>query len=415
MGTILIMKQKELQRAHALAMVFEDIITLKRASEIMGVSYRQAKRLKSKFGKEGIKGLAHGNRGKNSSRCLSKEISEKILNLSQEKYFNFNDTHFTEHLIEKEGITVSRETVRQIRRRNRIKPKRKRRAKNHYKRRERKEQEGIMVLWDGSPHKWFGEDKPACCLMSAVDDATGKILSAFFIDFEGSFGYLKLLKSIVEREGIPLCIYQDRHSSLKRSDNHWSLEEQLANKQEPTQVGLALEGLSITAIFALSAQAKGRIESLFRVLQDRLIAELGLHKIKTMEDGNRFLENIFIKDYNKRFRKIATQEQKAWRKTPNSSEIDRIISFKYKAVVGNDNTVRIDGKILDIPKGKGNRGYAKAKVDVCQLLDGTWEVYYKNELLLKDESTVSQVPIRALCRKRSKLKDNFIYVSSKSV
>ena len=120
-----------------------------------------------------------------------------------------------------------------------------------------------MVLWDGSPHRWFGKERPSCCLMAAIDDATGKLLEAFFIPSECSLGYLKLLEKIVTRYGIPLSIYQDRHSALRRNDTNWTLQEQLAGEQEPTQVGWALKDLGITPIFALTPQAKGRVERLF--------------------------------------------------------------------------------------------------------------------------------------------------------
>ena len=155
---------------------------------------------------------------------------------------------------------MSRETVRKIRRAAGIEPKRKRRSPKHRKRRERKAQEGLMVLWDGSPHPWFGPDHPPCCLMVAMDDATGVILAARFFLFEGTEGYLWLLWQIVTRYGIPISIYQDRHGSLKRNDDHWTLEEELAGRQEPTQVGQALRALGIQPIFALSPRPKGELK-----------------------------------------------------------------------------------------------------------------------------------------------------------
>ncbi|MDP3016932.1 MAG: hypothetical protein Q8N70_07690, partial [Deltaproteobacteria bacterium] len=186
-----------------------------------------------------------------------------VIKLSKEVYWDFNDTHFAEKLRECEGIDLNRETVRKLRREAGMAPKRKRRGPKHRKRRERKAQEGWMVLWDGSPHPWFGPDQPPCCLMAAIDDATGKLLAARFFPFEGSSGYLWLLKEMVKKYGIPMIIYQDRHGALHRNDSHWSLEEQLAGRQEPTQVGLALQSLRIQPISALSPQAKGRVERLF--------------------------------------------------------------------------------------------------------------------------------------------------------
>lgn len=157
-----------------------------------------------------------------------------------------------------------------------------------------------MVLWDGSPHPWFGSEYPPCCLMAAMDDARGKLLAACFFSFEGAFGYLWLLKTIVKQYGIPAIIYQDRHGALHRNDSHWTLEEQLAGRQEPTQVGGALEALGIRPIAALSPQAKGRIEKLFSTLQDRLGAELRFKGIQTIEEANTFLKS-FIRAFNRRF------------------------------------------------------------------------------------------------------------------
>lgn len=161
------MSQRERQRYHLLKMVIGGRTTLKEASRVMGVSYRQAKRLKKELNTLGAKGLIHGNRGRASPRALNGELATQIIELSRETYANFNDTHFTEKLTELEGITVSRDTVRRLRRANGIKPKRKRRAKRHFKRRERSCQQGMMALWDGSPHRWFGKDHPACCLMGS--------------------------------------------------------------------------------------------------------------------------------------------------------------------------------------------------------------------------------------------------------
>jgi len=413
---IIAMSQKERQRYHLLEMVIGGKITLKETDKQMGVSYRQAKRLKRTLISEGAKGLIHGNRGRPSPRALSPELAETILDLSLSKYTNFNDTHFTEKLREEEGITVSRDTVRRLRRTNGIKPKRRRRAKRHFKRRTRSPQEGMMVLWDGSPHRWFGKDTSPCCLMAAIDDATGRLLDAFFLPYECSFGYLKLLEHVVNQYGIPASIYQDRHSTLKRNDDNWTLEEQLAGEQDPTQVGGALKSLGITPIFALTPQAKGRVERLFGVLQDRLIAEMGLRNITETAVANMFLAGHFIADYNRRFAIDPEVSQPAWRKVSRNVDIKRIISFRYQAVVGNDNTVRLGGMVIDIPEGPHKRGYAKAKVEVRQLLDGSWRVYYKDKLIAQTDPTPLKEPIRAKPRKKSHIRasseERWVYMAS---
>jgi len=319
-------------------------------------------------------------------------------------------------LNEVEGITVSRDTVRRLRRKNGIKPKRRRRPKKHYQRRSRKEREGMMVLWDGSPHRWFGEGNAPCCLMAAIDDATSELLDAFFVPSEGSLGYMTLLEHLVTHYAIPCSIYQDRHGSLHRNDDHWTLREQLNGEQEPTQVGAALKALGITPIFALTPQAKGRVERLFGVLQDRLIAEMGLSGITDMDAGNRFLKERFIADYNRRFAVRAEGSQKAWRRLPSGFDINKAISFRYQAVVGNDNAVRLGGMVIDIPEGSQRRGYAKATVEVRQLLDGSWRVYYQDTLIARTGPTALREPIRAKPRRRPRVRaaseERWVYWSS---
>ena len=374
-------------------------ITLGEAGKKIGVSYRQAKRIKRALRVKGIKGILHGNTGRTPWNRTADWIRQKVLEFSKELYRDFNDMHFTEKLSEDQEIELSRETVRKLRRRAGIEPKRRRRVPGHRKRRERKAQEGAMVLWDGSPHHWLGSDQPACCLMAAIDDATGKVLVARFFPFEGSSGYLWLLREVVKRYGIPLVMYHDRHGSLHRNDSHWSLEEQLAGRQEPTQVGLALEALGIESIAALSPQAKGRIERLFGTLQDRLIAELGLEGVQNLQEANRFLK-FFIPRFNRRFAVCPRESEKAWRKAPPDLDLDRMISFRYRSVVGNDNSVRIGGLILDLPPGPHRRSYAKAHVEVRQLLDGSWKVYYQDQLIAKHPSTELRDPVRALKHSR---------------
>ena len=369
------------------------------AGKKIGVSYRQAKRIKRALRVKGIKGILHGNTGRTPWNRTADWIRQKVLEFSKELYRDFNDTHFTEKLSEDQEIELSRETVRKLRRKAGIEPKRRHRAPGHRKRRERKAQEGAMVLWDGSPHHWLGPDQPACCLMAAIDDATGKVLVGRFFPFEGSSGYLWLLREVVKRYGIPLVMYHDRHGSLHRNDSHWSLEEQLAGRQEPTQVGLALEALGIESIAALSPQAKGRIERLFGTLQDRLIAELGLQGVQIVEAANRFLKT-FIPRFNRRFAVCPRESEKAWRKVPPELDLDRMISFRYRSVVGNDNSVRIGGLILDLPPGPHRRSYAKAYVEVRQLLDGSWKVYYQDQLIAKHPSTELRDPVRALKHNR---------------
>jgi transposase len=409
------LSQRQLQRFRVMGFVEVGRITLREAAGKMGLSYRQAKRIWKRVRAKGAQGLMHGNTGRSPQNRIPDKTKKKVLALSCQKYTEFNDRHFEEQLTEEEGIILGRETVRKVRREAGILPKRKRRAKRHRKRRERRAQEGWMVLWDGSPYRWFGPNHSPCCLMAALDDATAAILAARFLPFEGTEGYLWLLWQMVTLYGIPISIYRDRHGCLKRNDDHWTLEEELAGRQEPTQVGQALKALGIQPIFALSPQAKGRIERLFEILQDRLGAELALAKVTTLLPANAFLP-AFVKRFNRRFAASPQQPEKSWRPVPENFDLDRAISFRYPPTVGLDNTVRLGEILLDIPPGPHGRSYAKARVEVRQLLNGSWKVYYQDRLLAKHSPTALREPIRSLPRNKWKAKgtksDNWIYQAS---
>jgi transposase len=413
---ILAMSQRERQRFHLLQMVIKGALSLVKAAAAMNVSYRHAKRLATGFRQRGAAGLIHGNRARSPANRMPPALREKILALSVQRYALFNDTHFTEQLADTEQICVSRETVRQLRRAGGIAPKRPRRGKRHFKRRTRKPQEGLMLLWDGSSHPWFGQDQPVCCLMTAVDDATGKLLEAFFLPTECSWGYLRLLSGIVTSYGLPSSIYQDQHSCLKRNDSHWSLEEQLAGQQDPTQVGAVLAELGIEPLFALTPQAKGRVERLFGVLQDRLVAELALHNIGSIPPANAFLQTHFIADYNRRFARSAAASTSAWRNAPAASQLQRIISFRYPAVVANDNCIRLHKQIIDIPPGPTGRSYAKARVEARQLLDGSYQIFHQGRLIAKTTPKPIREPIHTKARRKyttqTQLVDKTVYLAS---
>jgi hypothetical protein len=235
--------------------------------------------------------------------------------------------------------------------------------------------------------------------MAVIDDATGSLLYGVFARQEDAQSYLICLRQMLLDKGIPLAIYMDRHGIFHRNDDHWTVQEQLAGHQTPTQVTQALLALGIKPIFALSPQAKGRVERLFNTLQDRLVQELRLARITTPEEATRFVNGSFKADFNARFAKPARDSQAAWRPVPKGLDVDRICSFRYEATVGNDNAVRLGGTILDIPAGPRRRGYAKARVEVRQLLDGRWRVYYKNELLLETKPPEVAVPLRTLRRR----------------
>jgi transposase len=413
----IVLSRKEAHRARVMREVVAGNLRLKDAGLLMRLGERQAKRIKARFLKEDLAGLVHRNRGRTSSNAISDSLKAEILRLHEEEYFDFNDTHYTEMLAEHEGIFVSRETVRKLLRGARKIAKRKRKPPRHRSRRIPREQNGEMVQWDGSPHRWFGEDRPPCCLMAAVDDATGEWLAGSFVPAECSAAYLRLLAMMLQRHGIPQSIYQDRHSSLVRGDDHWSQEEQLQGYQFPTHVGRVLEELGSESIPAGSPQAKGRVERKFGVLQDRLIPEMRREGIQDMETANAWLESGVIGRYNARFAKPAANTDSLFVQISNE-EIHHRVCFAYEAVIGNDNCIRLGGLMIDVPPGKLGRSYAKSKVLVRQHLDGTWTVWRGKEKIADHPATDFREPVRSWKRRKAKQQGRAkealqVYIASK--
>jgi len=256
-----------------------------------------------------------------------------------------------------------------------------------------------MILWDGSRHAWLEDRGPLLCLMGAIDDATGDVLSgAHFVEQECAAGYLRVLKAIAGDKGLPFSAYMDRHGSLKRNDAHWTLEEELRGTQDPTQVGRALQALEIEVIYALSPQAKGRVERMWGTLQDRLVSELRLAGAKTAADATAVLER-YRADHNRRFAISPADAPPAWRAVRRGTDLERICSFHYEATVLNDNTVRLAGLVIDIPPGPRQRSYAGVRIELRQYLDGSWRVY-RGDTVIATAAAHASGELRALRRRR---------------
>lgn len=394
------MSGKQWKRLDAARRIQEGALTVGKAAEVVGLSSRQMRRLLREVEKHGAKGLLHGNAGRSPAHRVGAGLRRRVLLLRQGRYAGFNDQHFTEKLWEEEGIELSKSTVRRILREGGIGAARRRRPRKHRRRRERKPQAGLMILWDGSRHDWLEGRGPPMCLMGAVDDATGELLpGAHFLEQESAAAYLRVLLAIAREKGLPWSAYMDQHGSLKRNDHHWTLQEELRGEQDPTHVGLALRALGIEAIFALSPQAKGRVERLWGTLQDRLCSELRLANACTLAEANEVLSRHRL-DHNRRFAVAASDSTSAWRPVRQGVDLDRLCSFHYEAAVGNDNTVRIAGNVLDIPPGPAQRTYAGSRVEVRQLLDGSWRIYGRTGLIATAAPTKPGVELRALKKRR---------------
>jgi len=367
------LSQKELQRVAVISRCVKGELACARAAGLLCLSVRQIKRLKKRIREDGEAALAHANRGRPSHRRLPDAVLERVLRLARGTYAGFNDHHLCEKLVEREGIALSRETLRRLLRKQGLGSPRKRRAPAHRQRRVRSAQLGELVQLDGSPHDWLEGRGPQLTALGMQDDATGKILAAQFFPSETAFGYLCLLRQLLRRHGVPLAFYGDHSGIFVRNDEHWTVEEQLAGKRQPTQFGRALEQLGVTFIAAHSPQAKGRVERLWGVLQDRLTSELRLAKAANIDSANAVLRK-FITDYNRRFARLPREATTAWRAAPD--HLDRICAFVHERRVGNDNVVQWEGRRFQIPQQARRFTFAGAKVQIYQALDGRISLYY---------------------------------------
>lgn len=395
------MAEWQWKRWEAVERMIAGTLTVKEAAAGLGVCGRQVRRIRRAIERRGRAALQHGNRGRLPVNKLDAATIERIVSLRRTTYRDFNDQHFTEKLAtEQPPIRVGVATVRRVLRGARIPAVWQRRPRRHRRRRDRKAQAGQMLLWDGSRHDWLEGRGPWLCLVGAIDDATGELLpGAHFVAQECAAAYLRVLAAIVTEHGIPWSIYMDQHGALRRNDDHWTLAEEQRGRQDPTQVGWALEGLGIEAIYALSPQAKGRVERLWGTLQDRLVSELRLANASTVAAANAVLAR-YRPEHNARFAVAASDQQPAWRKRRAGLDLARLCSFRYEATVLKDNTVRLGGSVvLDIPPGPRARSYADRRVEVRQLLDGTWRVYLADRLIATAAAT-SPGELRALRRRK---------------
>jgi transposase len=393
------LSQREQQRLQVIKEVDAGRWSTEQAAEVLVLSLRHVWRLKSRYRKEGAAAFMHGNRGRASPGRIDEETRSRVKELLAGSYLGCNDHHLAELLARRESIVLSRKSVERIRREAGLKPARRRRPPKHRQRRERMPQAGMMLQVDGSPHHWFGPGQPASSLLAAIDDATGEVVAALFREQEDAQGYFLLLKQVLKAKGIPLDLYHDRHSIFQdNSRRPWTLEEELQGRREPTQFGRALEELGITSIPAHSPQAKGRVERLNQTLQDRLVQELRLAGIEDIRAGNRFLP-AYLGRFNARFAVQAEEPGLAYRPLDASLDLERILSFRYQRVVAMDNTVRLDGRLIQVPPGPKRRSYAGAHVWVHEFLKGSLGVWYQDRWLTR---TSAQGDLTLKARKRRK-------------
>lgn len=364
----------EVKKIDVLQRVIGGRLSREEACLVLRLSERQVYRLLKRLKGQGVSGMVHGNRNRASPRRIKDKLRKRIISLAQGKYRDINDTHLREILWREEKIKIGRETLRSLLRGAGLSSKIKHSSPKHRSRRERKEAFGMMIQIDGSEHDWLEGRGPWMTLIGGKDDANSYVW-ARFEKAETTWGYFHLMERIFTEYGLPLSLYSDRHT-IFFSNREPTIVEQLKNTGPLTQFGRAMSELGITLIPAYSPQAKGRIENQWKTFQDRLVVELRLAKVKTLEAANLVLEK-FLKAYNQQFCVIPQKKESIFRKAPCISKLQRILSIKDEREVAKDHTVSFEGIILQIPPSKRFRSIAGKTVEVLQLKDGSIEIVYK--------------------------------------
>lgn len=372
-GDMIMLRQRELMRLHVIHKVVQGELRQTAAAELMSLSERQVRRIVNRIREEGDKGIGHRSRGKQSVRKTPKKLRERIIELYRQKYQGFGPTLTAEKLCEIEGILISRETVRTVLRESgdwHVG----RKHRRHRQWRKRKEHCGEMVQVDGSHHDWFEGRGPWCVFMGYSDDATGRVYGRFY-DYEGTIPAMDSFKRYIRKYGVPLSVYLDKHTTYKSTAKP-TIEEDLQGVAPMSQFERAMTELGVEVIHAHSPQAKGRIERLFGTLQDRLVKEMRLRGICTIEQANRFLRE-YLPIYNRKFAVRAVSAHDLHRPVPRGVDLDKILCMKTERTVRKDNTIvhdrnlyqidesvvskkvvveeRIDGKILLVCQGRSLR------------------------------------------------------------
>ena len=356
------MSQKELQRVCVVESVLKKRTTQVEAADCLGLTTRQVRRLQRRLEQEGPPGLEHQSRGRPSHNRLTEKTRQRAIELIREKYADFGPTLASEKLAESEKIRVSKETLRHWMRLDGLMNGR-RRARPHRQWRERRACYGQMVQMDGSHHDWLEGRGPKLVLMGYIDDATSRIYGRFYPS-EDVAAAMDSFRRYCRLYGIPQSVYLDKHT-IYRSPKIPSLQEQLQGKDPQSQFERALSELGVKVIHANSPQAKGRVERLFKTLQDRLVKEMRLAGMKTLEEANRFLQG-YLQRHNRRFAKAAREPGNLHRRIGAGVRLEQVLCRKEARVVANDGTIQVEGHRLQLlPPGPRRLARKGVVVTVC--------------------------------------------------
>lgn len=369
---IIIMKQKELKRLHIVKKILEKTVKQVEAASLLNLSGRQIRRVVARVKEQGDKGIIHKLRGQPSNRKLPDTLKSKVTKLYQTKYKGFGPTLANEKLFEIDKIKIGDQTLRNWLMQVGLWGVNHKRRK--YRRwRPRKHYFGEMIQMDGSHHDWLEGRGPKCVLMGYIDDATSTGFARFYTH-EGTMPAFDSLKRYIKRYGLPKSLYLDKHTTYK-SNGKLTIEDELNNREKLSQLERAAKELGIEIIHANSPQAKGRAERSFRTYQDRLIKEMRLKGIKTIEEANRFLA-YFLPTHNRRFSIKPLKKDNLHRPLPKDTNLDKILCIKEERILRNDFTIAYKKRLYQIlDKGIGRN------IEVQERTNGSLHVLYRGRKL----------------------------------
>ena len=375
MDELLTMSKKELTRLEVMKRLEEKRMRQKEAAEILGVSTRHIRRLLHSFREHKEKGLISKRRGKPSNNRLKAETKQEAIDLLHSRYHDFGPTLASEKLTEIHDLTLSVESVRQIMIAEELWKPRKVKRKAVHQMRPRRACLGELVQIDGSPHAWFEKRGPACTLLVYIDDATGKLMELLFVPVESTFNYFAATRRYLDQHGRPVAFYSDKHGIFKVNAKN------ALSGSGMTQFGQAMKALDIEIICANTPQAKGRVERVNQTLQDRLVKELRLKEISSMEKANAYVP-VFIADFNRRFAVQPRSSHDAHRPLLFSEdELKIIFSQKETRVLSKNLTLQYHKVIYQIQTTRPTYALRKAQATVCENARGEITILYQGRPL----------------------------------
>lgn len=372
MEEILHMSKKERERIKVLERLAKGLLTQTLAAQQLNLTTRQVRRLFKKYCDEGDHAVISKKRGSKSNNKLPDSFRDEIASIIKEKYTDFKPTLAQEKLNEIHDIFISVSTVRNIMIQYELwTPNEPKKASVH-KRRDARDQFGELIQMDGSYHDWFEGRAPKCCLIVLIDDATSKLVWLQFVDWENCFSYFEVLNGYIKKYGIPLAIYTDRHAIFETS-------RATGIDYKDTQLHRALKTLGIKLILARTPQAKGRVERVNGVLQDRLVKEMRLAGISSLEEGNVFLPS-YIERHNQKFAKTPKSTINAHKALDPDCILERVLCLHFERTISKDLMISWKGSNYQIIESNNKYRLAKKKVLVMEQKH-SFEIMYDNRIL----------------------------------